>query len=597
MSSLFLLLSTLSLVYATPWDQLLSDLPSVRYGDASVACNCQSSARQAITTFTSQEGYKFTLNSAISGDCTNPVTSFSLTAATQTLTQAMFFVEYANQCPSNQDCSQVRCTASSPGAQTLSCSFAKPAGYTNQMGVYVLWQTTSASGNRQYPLPVSFIPLNFDCSATSSYSSTCNNGVCGCNAGDIGSTCPIPVIVTSPPATSAPVTATSAPVTATSAPVTATSAPVTATSAPVSGGVSGGVSSGGVSNGPTPTPTPVSTGPRMIFQDEFNKLDFSVWEHELTLAGDGNWCFQEYTNNRTNSYVKNGVLYIKPTLTSAVIGQGAVEGNPATTIDLSSLEPAMQCTGDAFYGCSRTSSSSNYLNPIQSAALRTAKSFSFKYGRVEVRAKLPRGDWLWPAIWLLPRWAEYGQWPMSGEIDIMESRGNAPGYAYHGSDYFGSTLHWGPYYPQDPFQKTRVEYQLPAGKSFADDFHIFGLYWDSTGLYTYLDTDSNKVLKVNWTQPTTSNNYFYDLGQFNSTLGAANPWAYSSKGAPFDQEFYLILDVAVGGAINYFMEDANRPWHNDEYATKDFWNARSQWLPTWQGDDAAMQVDYVRVWQ
>ena len=179
---------------------------------------------------------------------------------------------------------------------------------------------------------------------------------------------------------------------------------------------------------------------------------------------------------------------------------------------------------------------------------------------MEVRAKLPRGDWIWPAIWMLPRYDEYGQWPMSGEIDIMESRGNAPGYPYLGSDYIGSTLHWGPYYPQDPYDKTSKEYQLPNGKSFADDFHIFGLYWDSTGLYTYIDTDSNKVLKVNWTAPTTSNNYFYDLGNFNQNLHSHNPWAYSSKGAPFDQEFYIILNVAVGGAIDYFYSDANRPW-------------------------------------
>jgi len=85
------------------------------------------------------------------------------------------------------------------------------------------------------------------------------------------------------------------------------------------------------------------------------------------------------------------------------------------------------------------------------------------------------GDWIWPAIWMLPRYDEYGEWPMSGEIDIMESRGNAPGYPYHGSDYIASTLHWGPYYPQDPYDKTHNEYQLPNGKSFADDFHIFGL--------------------------------------------------------------------------------------------------------------------------
>lgn len=584
MSPLFLLLSTLSLVYATPWDQLVADLPSVRY-DATIACTCQSSARSASVPFKSQEGYGFTFNAALTGDCTNPITSFSLTAATQSLTQAMFFVQYDGQCPLTQDCSQVRCQASSGGSSTLSCSFTKPTGYTSKMYVYMLWQTTSAPGNRQYPLPApAFIPLNFDCASTASYTSTCNNGVCACNTGDVGSTCPTtaPVITTTSPPTTPPTTP---PVPQTTPPTpSSTSAPATAS--------------------PTTPPTSPPTGPRLIFQDEFNKLDFSVWEHELTLAGDGNGSFQQYTNNRTNSFVRDGKLYIKPTFTSAIIGDGGVAGNPSTTIDLASLEPAMQCTGNAFWGCSRTSTPDIYLNPIQSAALRTAHSFSFKYGRVEVRAKLPRGDWIWPAIWLLPRWAEYGQWPMSGEIDIMESRGNAPSYPSKGSNYFGSTLHWGPYFPQDRYDLTHKDYQLPAGQSFADDFHIFGLYWDATGLYTYVDTDSNKVLKVNWTQPTPSGNYLYDQANF-ASLQASNPWQHSSsQGAPFDQEFYIILDVAVGGSspgvlgsASYFPDDSTRPWRNDQFAMRDFWNNRGQWAPTWQGDDVAMQVDWVRVWQ
>jgi len=85
-------------------------------------------------------------------------------------------------------------------------------------------------------------------------------------------------------------------------------------------------------------------------------------------------------------------------------------------------------------------------NPIRSARIRTVNSFSFKYGRVEVKAKLPRGDWIWPAIWMLPTYGEYGTWPASGEIDIMESRGNDETYSSGGVNRFGSTLHWGPDY-------------------------------------------------------------------------------------------------------------------------------------------------------
>jgi len=65
--------------------------------------------------------------------------------------------------------------------------------------------------------------------------------------------------------------------------------------------------------------------------------------------------------------------------------------------------PADLCTSNAFYGCERNAAASgNYINPIMSARVRTAESFSFTYGRVEVKAQLPKGDWIWPAIWMLP---------------------------------------------------------------------------------------------------------------------------------------------------------------------------------------------------
>jgi len=115
------------------------------------------------------------------------------------------------------------------------------------------------------------------------------------------------------------------------------------------------------------------------------------------------------------------------------------------------------------------------------------------YGRVEVRAKVPKGDWIWPAIWLLPKYDEFGNWPASGEIDIMESRGNDASYPAGGNNKFASTLHWGPNWDNNQFTKTHAEYTLPTG-SLSDDFHIYGLFWDENGLYTYIDTEANKVL-------------------------------------------------------------------------------------------------------
>ena len=72
-----------------------------------------------------------------------------------------------------------------------------------------------------------------------------------------------------------------------------------------------------------------------------------------------------------------------------------------------------------------TASGNNIIPPAISARLRTKGTFSFTYGRVEVRARIPLADWQWPAIWLLPENDVYGYWPTSGEIDLLEARGNA----------------------------------------------------------------------------------------------------------------------------------------------------------------------------
>ena len=111
-----------------------------------------------------------------------------------------------------------------------------------------------------------------------------------------------------------------------------------------------------------------------------------------------------YHNNRSTSYVQDGVLYIRPGLMADYLGSDALVRASPGGIDMWGSSPADQCTSNFDYGCARQAGAGgNYLNPITSARVRTAESFTFMYGRVEVRARLPRGDWLWPAIWMLPR--------------------------------------------------------------------------------------------------------------------------------------------------------------------------------------------------
>lgn len=332
----------------------------------------------------------------------------------------------------------------------------------------------------------------------------------------------------------------------------------------------------------------VAAQEKLVFFDDFNQFDLRTWKHEITLGGGGNWEFEWYLNNRSTSFVNNSILSIQPGLTSNILGaSGVISG---VDLNIWGNTPASICTSNAFFGCDRASNGANIINPTTSARIGTASSFTFRYGRFETRAKMPRGDWMWPAIWLLPAQEQYGLWPASGEIDIVESRGNDPSYGPGGVNTFGSTLHFGPYGGQDPFNLAHKEYTLPSG-DFSTDFHVFGLIWNTTNIITYLDTPDNIVLNV------PINKGFFDKGGWSPST--FNPWRGAGINAPFDQEFYIILNVAVGGVAGYFPDGiGGKPWSDtSSSAALDFIHAQDTWYKSWQGPNSAMEVDWVKVWQ
>jgi beta-glucanase (GH16 family) len=116
-----------------------------------------------------------------------------------------------------------------------------------------------------------------------------------------------------------------------------------------------------------------------------------------------------------NLFVSNGQLYIKPTLTSNALSdpQQIFNGGNYTLQGCTTLKTNASA-------CSASSSDTNgaTIPPVMSARLSTRGSYSIRFGKVEVVAKLPRGDWLWPAIWMAPLNSVYGSWPLSGEIDV-----------------------------------------------------------------------------------------------------------------------------------------------------------------------------------
>lgn len=332
----------------------------------------------------------------------------------------------------------------------------------------------------------------------------------------------------------------------------------------------------------------------LIFEDTFSELDFETWEHENTLAGGGNWEFQWYTNNRSNSYVENGTLHIVPTLLADEFGEGFLSSG---NLNVHGGAPADQCTNPSFFGCERQGNPVNILNPIKSARLRTVNTFAFKYGTVEIRAKLPAGDWLWPALWLMPKRNVYGSWPSSGEIDLMESRGNRHLFDGNnvnvGVEQVGSTLHFGTRPGVNGWPTATSTFNQVPG--FNENFHRFRMVWTNESITFFVDDTQTSFVAAD--------EGFWKRGGFDES-GRANPWQHSSSlMAPFDQEFYLIMNLAVGG-VNYFSdnlrnEGSQKPWNNDSpQASLDFWRGRDNWLPTWNRNttDSHLQVDYVRVW-
>lgn len=323
---------------------------------------------------------------------------------------------------------------------------------------------------------------------------------------------------------------------------------------------------------------------RLALSDDFDDFNMSLWKHQITLRGGGGSEFEYYTNNRSNSYVTGGCLYIQPTKLAETIGEQNVRNG--FTLDVWGSNPADLCTSNDASGCLKTSGTDKkYINPISSASLRTAESFSFAYGKVEVRAKLPRGDWLWPAIWMMPTDDQYGRWPASGEIDIMESRGNAPSYSPGGRNVLSSTLHWGPGRGEDAFRKTR---QTMTTSDLSVDFHVYGLVWNETYIGTYLDNESTPVLSY------VVNQSFWSFGEWR-TPPWNNPWVTRGDNAPFDRRFYLILDLACGGTDGYFPDGiGNKPWSDSErLAVNSFYDNATQWYPTWTSPFA---IDSVKVW-
>lgn len=158
---------------------------------------------------------------------------------------------------------------------------------------------------------------------------------------------------------------------------------------------------------------------------------------------------------------------------------------------------------------------------------------------------------------MMPRYNAYGGWPTSGEIDIVESRGNRNlmlNGQQIGTQLMGSTLHWGPDWAHNGYPHTHWEKRNAAG--FDTAFHTYEVVWTPTNINFYVDGEH-----VGGVTPPAGG--LWELGGWGNSL--FNPWQSEGLMAPFDQEFYIIVNNAVGGTA-YFPDEAvnanGKPWHN-----------------------------------
>ena len=202
----------------------------------------------------------------------------------------------------------------------------------------------------------------------------------------------------------------------------------------------------------------------LVWSDEFDgtgSIDSSKWTTETGGGGWGNQEEQIYTSSSNNVRKEAGILKIKVTKDS--------NGN--------------------FY----------------SARIKTQDKFEFKYGRVEIRAKLPSVQGSWPALWMLgANWPEVG-WPQCGEIDIMEQ--------FENKNSVHSTLHW------KQANGERALYGENTTNATSSNWHVYALEWTPTSIKSYLD-----------------GNEFFSMN-----ISGVDPYY------PFNEDFFFIFNVAMGG--------------------------------------------------
>ena len=322
-----------------------------------------------------------------------------------------------------------------------------------------------------------------------------------------------------------------------------------------------------------------SMATRLVFNETFDSLNQSTWERviKFPLGPDFEFCVYHNANHGELAEIVDGVLRIKPLILEDYYGEGA------TTFGNTELGG---CTSTLPAECKRKATAFNILPPVISARFTTKESFNFRYGKIEIRAKFPEGDWLYPEMWLEPSYDNnYGAGYSSGRVLLGLARGNEKLINATSGEIFDSRklefgFRIGAAGNVESHMVSKIEETNPK---WTKEFHVYTTIWNSDGFQFLVDYE--EVGKLVPGEKGWMNNQF-------------------NKMAPFDQEFYITIGIGVGG-IRIFPDGTissgiAKPWRNlGAKAMLQFWRAKNQWLPSWKrqnGKKAAFEIDYIRVW-
>ncbi|XP_054266022.1 uncharacterized protein LOC128988606 isoform X1 [Macrosteles quadrilineatus] len=286
--------------------------------------------------------------------------------------------------------------------------------------------------------------------------------------------------------------------------------------------------------------------------------------------------FAVFTSDPANSFTTRNRLEIKPTFYDDEFVQSG-------TLNLNG------CTGRVgSRQCELKASSYNIIPPVKSARIHTRDSFSFRYGIVEIRAKLPLGDWLVPELWLEPRNHFYGPGYTSGRIRIAMHRGNSD-FKCRGEDFGSHRLESGVMMGSQNVQKRSLTTKLP--ENWHDHFHNYTLVWSPDSISFKIDNEDAQELLP-------AGRRLCEVIGFKTD--ECLTWSAGSRIAPFDKDFYISLGLSVGNARDFPDDCTNKgwpkPWKNtDPKAMLKLWQDRENWKATWTEENSSLIIDHIRV--